>query len=350
MTNFKNNLLKHFEKYPLMEIEDIFKLIYQGAFGCEHMIDSFDKVTKGIENEYYASKITDEYLIEDLSDKYCRVHLSCLSKGLCISTLGSIFFLSARTERDGNEALCKMLDTVTEMINEGLLTFSHESFVKKADEWKKNGYPPLHHSDKFRSLYNPHYRVIAKEFVPFLPLLTKIDLLMKEEKLTLAIDGGSGSGKTTLASLLNKIYECSIFHMDDFFLTPQMRTSERFMEVGGNVDRERFEKEVLIPLSQGKVVSYKPFDCSKGDFAQTVNVTPKRLVIIEGAYSLHPELFKYYDYTVFLDIDKHKQKNRILKRNSPTLAKRFFEEWIPLENIYFEKTDIKNRAHTVISI
>ena len=50
------------------------------------------------------------------------------------------------------------------------------------------------------------------------------------------------------------------------------------------------------------------------------------------------------------DIDKVKQRERITKRNSPQLAKRFFDEWIPLENIYFEKTDIKNRCDMIITI
>ena len=66
-----------------------------------------------------------------------------------------------------------------------------------------------------------------------------------------AIDGKCTSGKTTLASKLAEIYDCNVFHMDDFFLRPEQRTSERFAEIGGNVDYERFQEEVLFPLRSG---------------------------------------------------------------------------------------------------
>jgi uridine kinase len=183
----------------------------------------------------------------------------------------------------------------------------------------------------------------------FFPLIEKIDTLLKCGKAIIGIDGGSGSGKTTLASLLCEIYDATVFHMDDFFLTPSMRTNERLSEVGGNVDRERFENEVLIPLKQGTDVNYRRFDCKASILSTPVSVKPKNLVIIEGSYSLHPDLIKYYDFSVFLDIDVEKQRERIKKRNGEG-AKAFFEKWIPLENTYFEKTQIKDRCDMIIKI
>ena len=183
----------------------------------------------------------------------------------------------------------------------------------------------------------------------FLPLIEKIDKLLKNGKAIIGIDGGSGSGKTTLASLLCEVYDATVFHMDDFFLTPSMRTPERLSEAGGNVDRERFEKEVLIPIKQGIDVNYVRFDCKTSNFLAPVLINPKNLVIVEGSYSLHPDLIKYYDLSVFLDIDKEKQKKRIEIRNGEN-AKAFFEKWIPLEDIYFEKTNVKDRCHIIIKI
>ena len=77
-------------------------------------------------------------------------------------------------------------------------------------------------------------------------------------------------------------------------------------------------------------------------------ITPKKLVIVEGVYSLHPELRDYYDLTVFLDIDNELQKERILIRNTEKIATSFFNEWIPLENIYFEKFKIKEYSEIII--
>lgn len=175
----------------------------------------------------------------------------------------------------------------------------------------------------------------------FTELFGIIEQGLKNGRLTVAVDGGSASGKTTLAKLLKEKYDATVFHMDDFFLQPFQRTEERYREVGGNVDRERFLNEVLLPLSKDEKVIYRPFDCSKMALSDYTAVIPKKLVIIEGAYSMHPDLRKFYDYSVFLNIDEKLQRERILKRNTPALAERFFAEWIPMENRYFKEMQIK---------
>lgn len=180
-------------------------------------------------------------------------------------------------------------------------------------------------------------------------LFEKIDTLLKKGRAIIAIEGASASGKTTLAKTLSKIYGATVFHMDDFFLPLDNQTPKRLSEVGGNVDRERFESEVLIPLSQGKAVNYRPFDCKTQGFKDTFSVAPKTLVIVEGAYSMHPSLSGYYDLSVFLEIDSAKQKERIIERNGDG-AQRFFETWIPRENTYFEKTCAKERCDLIIKV
>ena len=167
-------------------------------------------------------------------------------------------------------------------------------------------------------------------------LKKKIDeLLMQKDIVIVAIDGKCTSGKTTLAVKLAEIYDCNVFHMDDFFLRPEQRTPERFAEVGGNVDYERFKEEILIPLQDGKRFSYRPFDCSTFTLANPVTVIPKQLNIIEGTYSHHPYFGNPYDLKVMLTVTPELQRERILQRPA-FLHQRFFEQWIPMENRYFE--------------
>jgi uridine kinase len=175
-------------------------------------------------------------------------------------------------------------------------------------------------------------------------LFETLDEMLKNGAVRLAIEGGSASGKTTLASLLQSRYDATVFHMDDFFLRPHQRTSERLAEVGGNVDRERFLNEVLLPLSQNQPILYQRFDCQTQLLEPPIQILPKRLTVIEGAYSMHPDLSEYYDLSVFLNVDPEPQRARIRKRNTPQMAERFFGEWIPLEHRYFEETDAKNRC------
>ena len=181
------------------------------------------------------------------------------------------------------------------------------------------------------------------------PLLVRIDRLMAErERVLVAIDGGSASGKTTLGALLQSIYACPVFHMDDFFLRPEQRTPERFSEPGGNVDRERFLSEVLLPLREGKTVDYRRFDCATFTIAPPQRIKAGTLNIVEGAYSMHPDLAPYYDLSVFLPISAEKQRERILKRNTPAQAELFFDRWIPFEQRYFAALNVPERCDLTI--
>ncbi len=343
-------LIKHLKTHPELEIQDVFKFLYQSAFGCEHLVSSLEKAIEYIEKEYESAKPS-EAEIDPLDGEYVRVPLSVINKGITPSTLGKLFFLSAKHNENAEISLIEKLKVMSELVKEGLLPFSEAEFDQALSEWKEAGYPPIHHSEKFREAYKPSYRVIAKKYIAFLPVLERLDNLMrKKERIAVAIEGGSASGKTTLGEILSEIYDCTVFHTDDFFLPPEKRTPERFKEIGGNVDYERFEKEVLLPLSMGETINYKPFDCSTMSFSEGNKIHPTSLVIVEGAYSMHPTLEKYYGLKVLLAISPEKQKERILRRNSPSFAHRFFNEWIPLENIYFEKTGIKKRVDLIIEI
>ena len=151
--------------------------------------------------------------------------------------------------------------------------------------------------------------------------------------------------------MLSDIYDCNVFHVDDFFLRPEQRTKERLAEVGGNFERERFYQDVLLPLSQGNTVQYRKFDCSKFKLSdEIITVLPQKMTVIEGSYSMHKDIANHYDLCVFLDISQELQVQSINKRNSKEMAERFFNEWIPLENTYFEKMQVKERCDIVLEI
>ena len=159
-------------------------------------------------------------------------------------------------------------------------------------------------------------------------------LLSRQDRVIAAIDGRCTAGKTTLAAALAAHYDCNLFHMDDFFLRPEQRTAERFAQPGGNVDYERFRDEVLEPLLAGRAFSYRPFDCGAFALAGPVAVEPKGLAIVEGTYSLHPYFGDPYDLKILLTVTPELQRRRILERPA-FLHRRFFEEWIPMEERYF---------------
>lgn len=381
----KAMLIEHFKKYPKLQLQDLFKFLHQSSFGCEHLLADASAAVEYIrkeasacrarqgENPLLADGVYQGENLEPLDGDFCRVHLDVVKAGLSAETLGKLFFLSAKPVENGRELLEEKLSVLLKLISEGNLPFSLAEAEREIEKWRNEGFPARHHSEMFREHYTPAYRVIKKEYALFLPLFLEIDKRLAQglEKpqrvdgdtasgdgadghqgtsLLLAIEGGSAGGKTTLSGLLEAVYGATVFHMDDFFLRPEQRTKERFAEPGGNVDRERFLAEVLIPLKAGETVKYRRFDCSTFTLQEPIEMKPGRLTVVEGAYSMHPELAEYYDFSVFLDVSSEVQKKRIQKRNSSEFATRFFEEWIPMERRYFEAMNVKERCDLVLAI
>lgn len=175
-----------------------------------------------------------------------------------------------------------------------------------------------------------------------------MDMINKKTRI-IAIDGRCAAGKSTLANVIHKQINCNVIHMDDFFLQEHQRTEQRYKEVGGNIDYERFIQEVMIPLKKGQPFSYRKFDCHEMNFTNTIQVNPKLITIVEGSYSCHPVLWNYYDIHIFLDVDSKIQMQRIINRNGKQKAKTFKEKWIPMEEQYFLKYNIKNRCDYIIN-
>ncbi|MBQ4110131.1 MAG: AAA family ATPase [Clostridia bacterium] len=167
------------------------------------------------------------------------------------------------------------------------------------------------------------------------------ELLSKKDFILIAIDGRCGAGKTTLAEKLGKEFSANVIHMDDFFLRPEQRTEKRLLTPGENIDHERFLNEVLIPLSENKSFSYRPFNCKTQSLSEPISIIPSKVTVIEGSYSCHPQLWDFYDLHIFVDTDCKTQLERIEKRNGEEIAKIFKNKWIPLEESYFKEFNIK---------
>ena len=177
----------------------------------------------------------------------------------------------------------------------------------------------------------------------------RIDSLLRtSERVLLAIDGNCCAGKTTLSQRLGSLLNANVFHLDDYFLQMHMRTPQRLSQPGGNVDAERFLAQVLLPVSRGEQAMVQKYDCHADALLDPVFVSPKRIAIVEGAYSLHPLLEPFYDLKVFCRIDPALQESRILARNGEEALSVFRERWIPLENRYFTALDILSQCDLVV--
>ncbi len=176
-----------------------------------------------------------------------------------------------------------------------------------------------------------------------IPLILR-DVEARKGPVLIALDGRCAAGKTTLARELRRDYGWSVVPMDHFFLRPEQRTQARLDQPGGNVDHERFFAEVLQPLRAGQTATYRPYNCHSGDFDDPVRVEPASVVLVEGSYSCHPDLWDCYDLRIFLTVDPQEQRRRLLVREGAERARVFARRWIPLEERYFAACGIAERC------
>lgn len=337
--------LDQLERWPGGELLDLMKAAHQSVFGPGHFVGPEGEAL--LQAELASLPETEEDRgIEPLDGPWCRFHLTHLrAAGIRPQTLYRLFQRSGERETGTAEELERKLTGLQALADRGQLPWTAQTVRAAISDWREKGFPACHHSQTVRQTCHPAYRVLHRDYVWMLPLLARIDQLLTHQGGGLvAIEGGSASGKTTLAAELERIYDCRVFHMDDFFLRPEQRTKQRYEEPGGNVDRERFLEEVLLPASRGETVHLRRYNCCTQTLEPAVDCGPKALTIVEGAYSLHPELETYYDLKAFLPLDPKVQRRRIEVRNSPEQQKQFFSTWIPLERRYFEVMDPQGRC------
>lgn len=329
-------LLDHSRRYPAMTPNDYIKLLYQSEFGGGHLIADPARALARLKDELATMRPeTPAPAFESIGGGLMRLHLQHLSSlGLRPETANGLF-LCACEPRGSMEGLNAKLDLLAE-------TFPDMPGLAEAiADYRAAGCPAMSHTESYRSAYNPAYRLVPEAAAMFLPLLKKLDaMLVKQPFVRVAIDGRCAAGKSTLGHLLAKVYGANLFHMDDYFLPFPRKTPERLAEPGGNVDYERFYEEIGRH-PKGAAVTWARFDCQTQSQLPPVTTEATPLTVVEGSYSLHPLLRGAYDLKIFLDIDPVRQSERILARSGPEMHVRFINEWIPMENHYFDALEIR---------
>jgi len=350
MDELKQVLSAHAQLYPLMQPQDAVKLIYQNEFGGGHLISDPDAVLTRLQTERAGTAYDPAApLLEEIGNGMVRVMLAAQTDTVYpLEQLNEDFVRSANLHTGNRKSFLQKLDILKELTRQGCFPFSAVDLEAYLTAYLSDGCPAVSHSAAYRDAYRPAYRVVFRDCLPPVPVILQTARHLsapKDRPLLISIDGRCASGKTTLAARLQQALDCSVFHMDDFFLRPEQRTQERYETPGENVDHERFLEEVLLPLSQGEAVCYRPFDCSTGQLGDPIPVKPAPVAVIEGSYSCHPNLAPFYDLKVFLTLSPEAQMRRIILREGEKYAEVFRTRWIPLEERYFAACQVEKTAN-----
>lgn len=339
-------LADHAKRYPLMAPCDVVKLIFQNEFGGEHLICEPSATLAWLRAERASTPDDPSALpVEEIGNGMVRVALAALEFTDCaLRALNRDFFRSAQLHVGRRKTFLEKLDTLRQLTEGRIFSFTRQELERYLEDYVKSGCAPLSHSPAYRAAYRPAYRVVKRSH-SLVALAWELERLRdRGEGAVVAIDGRCASGKSSLAGCLGERLGVPVVHMDDFFLRPEQRTRERLSRPGENVDHERFLEEVLAPLRAGRAAAYRPWSCRTGELGDPVTVEPGTLVLVEGSYSCHPELWEHYARRVFLSVEPEEQLRRIAERDGAEQLKNFRERWIPLEEKYFSAFQVEDRC------
>lgn len=351
MDDIKKIVIDNYKNYPKLQVQDVFKMLYQNEFGCGHLVSDPKTSLERLKSEWNTVEANeDAELFEYIGNGFSRMNISAAkAMDMPIELFHKLFLKSAKLQTGTVEGFLKKAEAAKELCKVCELPFSIKELDDFIAKWEKEGHPLFSHSKTYKDAYSPAYRVVFSVYSKIMPLLIKINE-MQNKGAVIAIEGRCGSGKTTLSNMLSQLFDATIIHMDDFFLPKALRAAERLNEPGGNIHYERFCNEVVDKIKHQDFLDYKVFDCSIMDYKDTVHAERTPITIIEGAYSMHPLFESVYDIKVFCDIDKHTQKDRIVNRNGAEGYINFRDRWIPMEEKYFSTLGIKEKCDYIVSI
>lgn len=156
---FIDILREHLTRHPLMQSEDIYKLLHQGCMGSEHAVGDHEGVARWMTRELAEMGAgPEDPLIDPIAPdgRIVRVHLRpFVAAGFDTPVLLEAFVQTANTFRGDTEALAAGLRDAAMLCDAGDL------FTALAAQ----GYPAIHHSPAYERAYRPAYRVVAREFL-----------------------------------------------------------------------------------------------------------------------------------------------------------------------------------------
>jgi len=163
-------------------------------------------------------------------------------------------------------------------------------------------------------------------------------LEVDHQPVVVGIDGQGGSGKSTLARELvqDLPLKVAVVKGDDFYsdtldeakalLNPEEGYEDYF-------DWRRLRSDILgCARDNSPTLRYKQYDWNIAAMGEWLEIPIPEVLIVEGVYTLRPELRDYFDVTVFVQTSETTRLQRQSSRGENT---RFWiSRWVAAEDLY----------------
>jgi hypothetical protein len=160
----------HLKRYPLAQLDDVYKLLHQAALGAGHAMDDVGVLRQRLDAEVAALAAGPEEPVADAispDGRLARVHLRAyLEAGHSVESLFDAFVQTAREYPSSPDKLAKFCGCLADLAAAGGIPFDQAEVSRYFARIAEDGYPVVMHSAAYREAYKPAYRVVAFDFLP----------------------------------------------------------------------------------------------------------------------------------------------------------------------------------------
>jgi uridine kinase len=150
------------------------------------------------------------------------------------------------------------------------------------------------------------------------------------------VDGPAGSGKTTLAADVAALTAAPVVHLDDLY--PGW---------DGLFAVDRAVLDLLRPLAEGRTGRYRRWDWYAGAYAETRDVEPGPLLVLEGVGAGNRAWADLVTTLVWVEAPPEMRRARALERDGDGLLEHW-AGWTRDERRLFAEQDTRARADLVV--
>lgn len=163
----------HLDRYPLMEIRDLYKLAFQAAMGSGHAVTDEAAVKDWLEREIatlgdFVGTPLEESISDPLSPagELVRINLRpYVESGGDVDALAGAFVLTGSEFEESQDDLERYLGVLDAMAVEGAIPVETDRWRDFVAQMRAEGLPAVRHSTRYRDRYGPAYRVVLKRLL-----------------------------------------------------------------------------------------------------------------------------------------------------------------------------------------
>jgi hypothetical protein len=153
-----------------MELRDVYKLLYQGVMGAEHLLPSREEYTRYLRAEYeplqpdpagrLLEPVRPDGALYRLNLRPLKSRQQALDQLITYLLETAHIITGTRTELEG------VWDAFSNLCAQGQIKGFDSASIEQFSRWLEQvDYPAIHHSEAYFREYQPAYRLIAARYI-----------------------------------------------------------------------------------------------------------------------------------------------------------------------------------------